>query len=362
MPATYKLKTIKPWVDTEANVTRKPGEEVELSEDRTRVVLDYKVCEPKLVGNLGKKKTILAMRGFLDVGGIETAVENLVENYPHKLCIVTESITADWYLRLGKNAEIIIDPKHEKKLKCDTLVLVQYDSGRFLENIEAKHVYQQVHADFRKENLPDAKKYFTDKRIEKFLTVSEVVSEGLKDKFKLDSTVVPNCVAPKRQDPMLFGYFGRATREKGIPELTEFIRKCDEFGYDAEFIVATQNLRMFQPSAYAYMKDRKNVMLLEASKSALAWRKTCDYIIQLSTTEGTCESVKEALDAHIPVIVSRIPAFDYVIEGKTGYHIGEHVREEDLQKIFEKKPKITAREWHRETDTQLWNKVLGGKL
>ena len=361
----YRLLTTEDWFDLKQGKWVHRGVEFTMDDPkRVKILLDNNVVRPLLAfGKVKtKKKVLLFMTDFLGIGGIETAVLNLVKNFPNKITIVCRKIDPYWFFQVSKYADIIIDLEMAGEYEADVVILTQFDTRLWLDNFKEvpKKIYQQVHADYSQygEINFDPVEHLTDKRITKLLPVSEAAKSGLKKRYKLEGTLLPNAVKPKDKPPLFLGYFSRATQEKNPEGLVEFIKAVNNAGYNAEFVVCSTTA-LDAPETHFRLSQFDNVCLSDANHGSAALIPKMDYIIQLSTAEASCEVVREALDNHVPVIVSNIPAFEYIKDGVLGYHWDN--KPETLEKIFKKKPKITEKEWKRETD-KLWEKVIGGTL
>lgn len=364
----YRLLTTEDWFDLKQQKWVHRGVEFTMDEpERVKILLDNQVVRP--LGATGKvkskKKVLLFMTDFLGIGGIETAVLSLVKNFPNKITIVCRKIDSYWFFEVSKYADIIIDLEMAGTYEADVVILTQFDTRLWLDNFvkPPRKVYQQVHADYSQYGKIkfDPKEHLTDPRINKLLPVSEAAKRGLKKRYDLDSTLLPNAVKPVEKPPLTIGYFSRATQEKNPEGLVDFICAVISAGYDAEFIVCSTTA-IDAPETHFRLSQFENVLLSDANHGSARLIPKCDYIIQLSIAEASCEVVREALDNHVPVIVSNIPAFEYIKDGVLGYHVDEkNLDKKTLDKIFSKVPKITEKEWKRETDTR-WKDVLEGKL
>ena len=361
----YKLLTIEDWFDLKANKWVHRDTECDMDDKkRAKVLFDAKVVRP--LGSTNKvktkKKTLLFMTYCQGIGGIETAVMNLVKAYPNRITIVCRDLDAYWFLELGEYADIIIDREMSGRYEADTVILTQFDTVLWLDNFDKppRKVYQQVHADYSqyKEINFNPLEYLTDKRINKLLPVSEAAKAGLKKRYNLDSMLLPNAVKPVEEPPLFIGYFSRATTEKNPKGLLEFIKTINASGRKAEFIICSTTA-IDAPEVHYELSKLDNVLLSDANHGSTVLIPKMDYLVQLSTAEASCEVVREALDNHVPVIVSDIPAFKYIKDGELGYHWDG--KETTLKKIFEQKPVITKEKWYRETNSA-WSKVIEGKL
>ena len=365
----YRLLTTEDWFDLKQQKWVHSGTEFSMDDQsRAKILLDANVVRP--VGatekvKKGQKKVLLFMTDYLGIGGIETAVLNLVKNFPNRITVVCRKIDSFWFFEVSKYADIIIDLEMIGDYEADVVILTQFDTSIWLDNLKnkPKKIYQQVHADYsqyKKINF-DAEKYLTDPRINKLLPVSEAAKSGLMKRYKLKSTLLPNAVKPLDNDPMFIGYFSRATKEKNPEGLVDFITAVNNAGYNAQFVVCSTTA-IDAPETHYKLSRFNNVLLSDANHGSASLIPKMDYIVQLSIAEASCEVVREALDNHVPVLVSNIPAFEYIKDGVLGYHIEDKgVTPQTLKKIFLNKPTITDKEWHRETDPN-WEKVLNGTL
>lgn len=362
----YKIKATTQFTDKETLEIYKVGDVIDFPRQRAIDAIKKDIAVLVECSNFEwDHKTVVCINSFAPIGGIEQAILNLVRTLPNKLTVLTAEITPYWFEAISEYANIIVDPTHKRKIEADVVLLTQFDSSIWLNNIKGyKKVYQQVHADYGYYGKDfDASKWLNDKRIDKFLPVSDNALKGIQKMYGKDGIVLANCqrVADKGSKPPIIGYFGRCTPEKNPEGLYNFIKTVNESNYKAHFIIAS-NMRFVARNIWMKLKEIPNVILLDSSPDAVILMPKCDYLIQLSKGEASCEVVREALDNHVPVLVSRIPAFEYIKDGVHGWHTSGNPTAEELSNIFTKAPKITQKEWERKTDIATWRKVLGGKL
>ena len=159
----------------------------------------------------------------------------------------------------------------------------------------------------------------------------------------------------------MIGFFSRSSSEKNPEGVFEFIKAAEKYGYDANYFIAS-DFETWKPHLVEAVNSMKNVIYRQANERAIDLLPNMDYLIQTSFAEASCEVVHEALDAGVPVIVSKIPAFDYIKDGVLGWHIDNVPTRAQIENIFEKIPKITKDVWDEKTDIKTWTKVLEGKL
>lgn len=362
----YGLKVATNFIDKETKETHKVGQIIELPRERAIDAVGKKVAEIIEAKNFEwDHKTVVCINSFAPIGGIEQAMLNLVQTFPNRLLILTAAISGYWLEAISEYANIIVDPEHKRKIEADVVILTQFDSNIWLDNITGyKKVYQQVHADYGYyKGSFDAGKYLNDKRIDLLLPVSDNAKRGLSDVYGKDGITLANCqrVPQNARKKPLIGYFGRCTPEKNPEGLYSFIKAVNDSKHDAYFLISS-NMRYAARNIWLKLKNTENVILIDSAPGAMVLMPKCDYLIQLSKGEASCEVVREALDNHVPVLVSRIPAFEYIKDGIHGWHTSGTPTKEELDNIFNKMPNITPKEWDRKTDMATWRKVLEGKL
>lgn len=368
----YRLLTTESWFDIKKQTWRVAGDVVELSDTkRIKILLNSKVARPlsskgKVSRNKNQKEVILFVNSLQGIGGIETSILNLVRSFPNRIKVVVKLIDPYWFLEISKYADIIVDKEMRGRYHADVVILTQFDSNVWLELLDNKPdmTYQQVHADYSqyKEIKFNPIEYLADPRIDKLLPVSEAARDGLKKRYDLDAECLPNAVDPRTSQPLLIGFFSRSTEEKNPRGLLRFIETVNNSEYEAVFLISSNTFVDCRDVHESLVQIPNVLMLNEPKNYSPVLIPKLDYLIQLSTAEASCEVVREALDCHVPVLVSNIPAFNYIKDGVLGYHIeDEGVSAKTLKKIFTEKPVITKDVWHRETDKR-WKKVLEGTL
>ena len=66
--------------------------------------------------------------------------------------------------------------------------------------------------------------------------------------------------------------------------------------------------------------------------------RCADYLVQLSSIESYCYTIREALAHGVAVIGSKIPEIQKVIkDGENGYLFDEVMTQDDIEKIFNKR-------------------------
>ena len=90
------------------------------------------------------------------------------------------------------------------------------------------------------------------------------------------------------------------------------------------------------------MKNIPEIVILPPVLSNTELIKFCDYTVQLSDCESYCYSLHESLEIYkTPVITTNYPeAYEFVVDGENGYIIDMNLSNVNVNKIFNKIPKV----------------------
>lgn len=362
----YGVSVLHPFNDIITGKMLEIGAMLETdSERRVQNILKQQLGELAYVRHEGKKgKRVLVHQSLCyKIGGIETAHRQLAKAFAdYDITFVFGKADQTQIMELAKTCSVIIDDG-QRHYEADVVLLSNYDSAPLiLSRIKADKVYQFIHTDWEAfQKLWQGFRWSPDAKIDKFISVSETAQEGVKSAFGVDSVVCRNILAPldDKSRRMVFLVLSRATREKGIERLLDFIDRLDAAG--KEFVVLLcSTIEQLPPQTQKRIKGASNILLIPPSPYSQELLRSADYLVQLSLVESYCYSVREALQRQVPVIVSKIPAFERLIKnGKNGYILEDDFSNLDIDKIFNKVPKIKP---YVEEIDPTWEKVLKGEL
>lgn len=336
--------------------------------ERARKIISLKIADlikadaPKEIKKHGKD--IIVYQNLLYcIGGIEEADYNLAKQFKdRKITFVFRTADSEQMLRLAQYCDCRID-NEEETIKCDVLILANYDSIDFIKDrIDARKVYQQCHADWlNMKTLPQwhSFEWQPDEQVDKVLSVSDTTQNSLRHAFKtpIESVVVPNILAPAdNNDFRVFLTLSRFTKEKGGETIVRMAERFLDANKSFLWIICgtpdTNLLRQFN--------DNRSIVFLPASVKNQGLLRHADYLVQLSKNESYCYSVHRALEQGTPVIATDIPEMAKVIkDGENGYLVNQKLDNLDIEKIFNKVPQFVAKQ---EVVAPVWNKVLKGEL
>lgn len=314
---------------------------------------------------MAKTKVLVQMTYLNNIGGIETALETLVRTFKDEDITVLVNARADGaqeqIKRLERYCKVIFDNDYQTVYEADVaLLFTPIMQGVPLDNIKAKKIYQFVHSDIKGLMRHPQWQSFTwkpDARISKVIAVSETAQKGLKEALGVDSVIVPNIFAP-RDLPTTFLFISRATMEKGLDKALELAKRFDEAGKDYVLLIAS----LVDPygSYWPAIDGNKRIIYLNASIYNPIFYRCADYVIQMSTSESYCYTIREAMANGCAVIGSKIPEIEKVVkDGVNGYLLNDDLSNLDIDKIFNEVPKPNG---YKEKLSPEWQKVLKGEL
>lgn len=310
-------------------------------------------------------KVLVQMTYLQAVGGIETALYQLAKTFPHEDITFLVNSTADGadaqIKRLEKYHKVIVDRdrngSHEANVALIyTPIMVEVP----WQTIKAKKVYQFIHSDIKGlRAFPQWQnfRWQPDERVDKVISVSETARDGLKEVFGVDSEVVPN-IFNQPDKRVVFIYMGRASAEKGVGKVIEMAKRFDAAGKDYVILISSQ----VDPygTLWPVIQNNKRIVLVPQGPYNDIFYRCADYLIQISTSESWGYSTREALANGVAVIGSRIPEIEKVVkDGENGYLVNLDLSDLDVDKIFDKIPKVKG---YSEPLSDKWQDILGGKL
>lgn len=312
--------------------------------------------------NRNGNRILIHQKFCFKIGGIETANMAIAKAFKDRnIVFVFGEADFNQAMELGKYHDVIIDDG-VRTYDCDLAIFTNYDSApAIMKRIKARKVYQQIHADFESlRKIPIWRNFVwhPDPRIDRVLSVSVTAQEALQRVFQQESVVVPNILLKPEQEPFVFIILSRATPEKGIDDVVKLLKRFDEA--DKDYVVfLCSSVEQAQDADQVYLRDNPRVITVQPSPHAKTLLRRADMLIQLSKNESYCYSVREALQAGVPCLVSDVPELRKLIKnGKNGYIYHEDM---DIEKIFDRSLKLKMKEYHEEIDP-LWEKVLDGEL
>lgn len=360
------------FADIETGQPRKFGERFEIKNvERFRNLIGRRLVRLVSIstGRRKKGKTILVLlREIAKVGGIETACYNLAKTFSErKLVFIAPYIDPEQAIRIANYADVVVDDR-EQTYEGDVAIYMNYDGiGKYKGRTTARKCYHLIHSDWQGlKKYPQWKSFQleVDKSIDKVVAVSETAKKGLLTAFNkpIKSEVVPNILCPPNPDEnfRIFLFLSRTTEEKGLDVLAKMAMKFAQAGKEFLFIITGNQARLLGRGAEKEAL-RSHAMFMPQSPNNIGLISKADYLVQLSSNESYCYSVREALQRQTPVIATRIPEFTKLVkEGKNGYLVNNDLSDLDIDRIFNERPEGFPA--YSEKVSPKWEKMLNGEL
>ena len=298
-----------------------------------------------------KKKIVLLQHYYNEIGGVETFLRNFVKRFgdEYDMTLVCRDISFENALMLSKYVDVIIELT--SPIECDICIItsVLVDDEYFTQ-IKYKELYQMIHSDWT------AMKKFWDFHYRerdpntKYIAVSECARESFIREFGHDSVVIPNILDDEKYQLKLVS-FTRLTEEKGYKRmciLCDLLKKYninyvwDVFGTNPLGDVSYGNMVLHDP-----IREGQRVM------------GGYDYVVQLSDTESMCLTMYEALQNHVPVLVTPFPnALNEIKDKENGYILPFDMKltKKKIEQIVNDIPKNVN--YEQKGVDELWKKIL----
>lgn len=300
---------------------------------------------------MDKKKIVLLQHYYNEIGGVETFLLNFCKRFcdEYDLTIVCRTISLENAIMLSKYANVIIEVT--SPIECDICIITSVlVDDEYFNQIKYKEIYQMIHSDWT------AMKKFWDWKYRerdpktKYISVSECARESFIREFGYDSVVIPNLLV-KEEYQIKIVVFSRLSEEKGYKRYCILCDLFEKYGYSYVIDIFGTN-----PLGYS---NYKNLRIHEPIREGQRVMAAYDYVSQLSDTESFCLTMYEALQEHIPVLVTPFPnAVNDIKDGKNGYILPFDMKltKKDIDKIVKNIPKNV--DYKQEGVDELWKKIL----
>ena len=241
---------------------------------------------------------------ILEIGGIETFFYYLAKKYKDwDLTIVYREGNAKQLERLREYV-CCMQYQPGMKFKC-TRAFFNFNTD-IIEDVEATDGYYLVlHGDYEdmlkrkqllRENFPGHKK------ITNYVGISKQVCAAWERVTGNKAELCYNPFSPDKPHKKL--KLISATRlsvEKGGNRMVKLGEALDKLGVDYEWDIYSNRGINQKLSPHMHLKKTKLNIIDDIAQA--------DFLVQLSDNEGYCYSIVEALNLHVPVVVTPIPVF-----------------------------------------------------
>jgi len=296
-------------------------------------------------------KVILFHRWVLKMGGVETFMYNFcvtMRDY-YDITVLYEYGDINQLARMHPYANI----EHwdaTKHYEADVVVNNTASWVEFPDNIKADKYITVIHCDYT-----DYMKYGVQPALIKgheFVCVKGFARDSYERLFNVKCDLIEGTLQPDYKPNKILHLVSatRLTAEKGVEYMKAFMQILKDKNIKFDWKIFTNDKVDF--SAYP------GVILMKPCYDVIDWVADADYLVQLSSTEALCLAVREALSVGTPVIVTDIPGFDYIEDGKMGYKLKFDMSNVDINNICNHIPKV---EWSEDKEAikDAWFKKLG---
>ena len=297
-------------------------------------------------------KIIVYHRSICKMGGVETFIFNFCRTFRelYDITVMYEQCDLQQITRIAQyvNVEQI---DYKKTYHADVVVNNTASWVKFPKNITADKIYTVIHCDYK-----DYMKFGVNPMLNEghqFICVNKFARDSYVNLFHCDCDVIEGTLQPDFK-PNRILHLISATRlsvEKGKNRMYTLMRILKSHGIKFDWQIYTND--PFELSA-----EYPEVTVKTPRYDIIDYIADADYLVQLSDTEALCYAVREALSVGTPVIVTDIPGFDYIENGKLGYKVDLNMSNVNVDKIYNEIPKVHWTE-DKKAIVEEWFKRLG---
>ena len=290
-----------------------------------------------------KTQVVIYCANMQKIGGIETWLyywcQNMYKLYDI-MVVFSDQMDGRQIARLSDIVQVM--RLNNRLIECDTLINTRI-TDKIPEEIKAKKIVQMVHGCYSALFCCDIQP-----ERDKIVFVSQAAADTFQNVDKYN--VIHNFTYPTKPNKCLFLITAsRFTREKGgdrMIKLAQALRRANiEFIW---FVFSHQDTKLVE-----------GMVKLPETLNVKDYIAKCDYLVQLSDSEGFGYSIVEALEMGVPVITTPITVLKELgfEEGTDGYTVPfdmENINPERFLNV----PKPVF-QWDNEKVKNEWIKILG---
>lgn len=290
-----------------------------------------------------KTQVVIYCASMQKIGGIETWLyywcQNMYKLYDI-MVVFKDNMDGRQIQRLSEIVQVI--KLNNRLIECDTLINTRITDA-IPEEIKAKKIIQMVHGCYSALFCCDIQP-----ERDKVVFVSQAAANTYENVPNYE--VIHNFTYPTKPNKCLFLITAsRFTREKGGDRMIKLANALRSAGIEfIWFVFSHQDTKLID-----------GMVKLPETLNIKDYIAKCDYLVQLSDSEGFGYSIVEALELGVPVITTPVEVLEELgfQEGKDGYIVPfdmENIDAERFKKI--PKPKFA---WDNERIKERWIEMLG---
>ena len=265
------------------------------------------------------------------IGGVETWLFELAKKYggTHDIIIVYDTADPIQVERLRPLVRLVRN--EGQHLVCDKC-FVGLGGQRLFPQLEAKEIWQVLHADYKAQNIP----WIEDSRITGYIGVSQNTCNTFKEISGHEAQLCYNPLEKRKPKKVLHLISPtRLSSQKSPQRFIAFAEALEKEGIPYRWDIYTDG-RLFN-----YYND--NIVYHSPKLDIIDYIADADYLVQLSESEGYPYTIIEALSVGTPVIVTDLPCLpDLKVEDrKNGFVIPFDMSDIPVKEIYKGLPKFT---------------------
>lgn len=275
------------------------------------------------------------------IGGVETWLYEIAKKYgnTHDIIIVYDTADKEQRERLRPLVRTI---KNEgQHFECDKL-FIGFGGQVLLPQVDAKEVYQVLHADYKAQNIPWIE------GITGYIGVSQNTCNTFEEISGHKAELCYNPLEKKKPKKILHLISPtRITSQKAPQRFIAFAEALEKEGIPYVWDIYTNG------RIHNYYND--NIIYHAPKLDIIDHIADADYLVQLSESEGYPYTIIEALSVGTPVIVTDLPCLpDLKVEnGKNGFVLPFDMSVIPVGEIYKGLPKFTYT-----IRKDRWNEIL----
>ena len=290
-----------------------------------------------------KTQVVIFCANMQKIGGIETWLyywcRNMYELYDI-MVVFSENMDGRQIARLSEIVQVM--KLNNRLIECDTLINTRI-TDKIPEEIKAKQIVQMVHGCYSALFCCDIQP-----ERDKVVFVSQACADSYTNVGKYE--VIHNFTYKERANKCLFLITAsRFTREKGGDRMIQLASTLRANGIEfIWFVFSHQNTKLVD-----------GMIKLPETLNVKDYIAKCDYLVQLSDSEGFGYSIVEALEMGVPVITTPVSVLEELgfQDGKDGYIVPFDMKNINPERFLNKpKPNFA---WDNERIKKQWVNLLG---
>ena len=290
-----------------------------------------------------KTQVVIYCANMQKIGGIETWLyywcQNMYKLYDI-MVVFKDNMDGRQIQRLSEIVQVM--KLNNRLIECDTLINTRI-TDRIPDEIKAKQIVQMVHGCYSALFCCDIQP-----ERDKVVFVSQAAANTYDQVPNYE--VIHNFTYPTKPNKCLFLITAsRFTKEKGGDRMIKLANALRSAGIEfIWFVFSHQDTKLVD-----------GMVKLPETLNIRDYIAKCDYLVQLSDSEGFGYSIVEALELGVPVITTPVEVLEELgfQEGKDGYIVPFDMENIDVER-FKKIPKPKF-EWNNEGIKSKWVEILG---